>query len=65
MNGMKRGVAIKKRFSVVLCHVRAMLYIRRGIYISRRADSEDEERDGQIRQVIVRQAITCALRRST
>jgi len=53
MNGMKRGVAIKRGFFVVLCHVRAMLYIRRGIYISRRADSEDEERDGQIRQVIV------------
>lgn len=47
---MKRGVAIKKGFSIVLCHVRAMLYIRRGIYVSRRADSEDEERDGQIRR---------------
>lgn len=43
---MKRGVAIKKGLSVVLCHVRAMLYIRRGIYVSRQADNEDEERDG-------------------
>lgn len=42
---MKRGVAIKKGFSVVLCHVRAMLYIRRGIYVSRRTDNEDEERE--------------------
>lgn len=42
---MERGVAIKKGFSVVLCHVRAMLYIRRGIYVSHRTDDENEERE--------------------
>lgn len=34
-DGMKRGVAIK-RGSVVSCHVRAMLHIRRRMYVSRR-----------------------------
>lgn len=52
---MKRGVVIKKEFSAVLCHVRAMLYIRRGIYVSRRTGSEDEERERRAdSQVIVR-----------